>query len=420
MPCELLFCRQLSSLLNRVSQTQTPNTLSQVPQPPVLSTLAAHTHTQMVARLARHTQTHRSPKTDSSSIHVLYRPSGRLCTLQEPRKSPACLTPCTKGGKGMRDGMGWEEEGGPENATAHPPICLARPRELGQVFWNCLTLGPLWSLVMPAPFAPDHSSFPCSETQKTVACQISACWPPLPRVPASSCIPVASPPVACAPSNTTLGRLHAHTHTYTSWGRELHTPGTDGRTARLLGRQSPGIRKSFPARCPTHSQLLTYPHRTRALTHSLTHSFTEGERERKRAHTLSIRRQLDTLPRHPPSFSRTKKPPPSPPLPSPSPSKPQNLAASNVPLTHVSFRSLEGRGGKNGGTHPTTARMRARPLRGDVGGGGTYVGDMPGAYGQVWEQTHEVVVLPCPSCPSLLGALLSCRLPETQPAMGHR
>ncbi|KAK4092318.1 hypothetical protein Purlil1_3571 [Purpureocillium lilacinum] len=99
---------------------------------------------------------------------------------------------------------------------------------------------------------------------------------------------------------------------------------------------------------------------------------------------------------HPPSFSRTKKPPPSPPLPSPSPSKPQNLAASNVPLTHVSFRSLEGRGGKNGGTHPTTARMRARPLRGDVGGGGTYVGDMPGAYGQVWEQTHEVVVLPRP------------------------
>lgn len=95
----------------------------------------------------------------------------------------------------MRDGMGWEEEGGPENATAHPPICLARPRELGQVFWNCLTLGPSWFLVMPAPFAPDHSSFPCSETQKTVACQISACWLPLPRVPASSCIPVASPPI---------------------------------------------------------------------------------------------------------------------------------------------------------------------------------------------------------------------------------
>lgn len=100
MPCELFFCRQLSSLLNRVSQTQTPNTLSQVPQPPVLSTLAAHTHTQMVARLARHTQTHHSPKTGSSSIHVLYRPSGRLGILQEPRKSPACLTPCTKGGRG--------------------------------------------------------------------------------------------------------------------------------------------------------------------------------------------------------------------------------------------------------------------------------------------------------------------------------
>ena len=73
-----------------------------------------------------------------------------------------------------------------------------------------------------------------------------------------------------------------------------------------------------------------------------------------------------------------------------------------------------GERGKNGGTHPTTARMRARPLRGDVGGGGTYVGDMPGAYGPVWEQTREVVVLSCPSRPSLLKVLLACRGPEPQ------
>lgn len=200
-----------------------------------------------------------------------------------------------------------------------------------------------------------------------------------------------------------------HTHIYTSWGRELHTPGTDGRTARLLGRQSPGVRKSFPARCPTHSQLLTYPHRTRALTHSLTHR--RGERERKRAHTLSIRRQLDTLPRHPPSFSKTKKPPPSPPsvpLPIQAPKPCRLQRPSNTRFLPLSRGERE----KNGGTHPTTARMRARPLRGDVGGGGTYVGDMPGAYGQVWEQTREVVVLSCPSRPSLLKVLLACRGPE--------
>ncbi|PWI76687.1 hypothetical protein PCL_03881 [Purpureocillium lilacinum] len=289
----------------------------------------------MVARLARHTQTHYSPKTGSSSIHVLYRPSGRLCILQEPRKSPACLTPCTKGGKGMRDGMGWEEEGGPENATAHPPICLARPRELGQVFWNCLTLGPSWFLVMPAPFAPDHSSFPCSETQKPLRARSRLVGPPSPAFLHHRAFQWRARPfdVACAPSNTTLGRLHAHTHTHIHIVGKGTSYARDGRTARLLGQG-------------------------------------ERERENERTHSLSGVK-LDTLPRHPPLLFKNQK-----------------AAPLNVPLTHVSFRSLEGRGGKNGGTHPTTARMRARPLRGDVGGGGTYVGDMPGARPWATDDAH--------------------------------
>lgn len=124
---------------------------------------------------------------------------------------------------------------------------------------------------------------------------------------------------------------HTHTHIHivgkgTSYARDGRTDGP------ALGASVTWGKKEFPSTVPYAFPTLDVPAPHKG-THSLTHSQKGREREKTSAHTL-----------YPASAGHTSQTPPL--------LFKNQKAASNVPLIHVSFRSLEGRGEKTAGLIP--------------------------------------------------------------------